>query len=539
MAEPSASVASQIIGRMILVFLLVLGHCLTGCLGGPYSPPLFSKSLDSAGSLHVRLSENAVDLYRSTPSQDMQQEADAGLGDKSHRGGRDRELSLRKLLENLTKLRRRYGTESQHMILGAADLTDENIRTTRESLDQLLTNTLYPETHYDLQSEHSLNPLRDVQSPTPFQVITHLDLISSSYSDQTQNAIKRDQTYGRSGADSYLSSFDEPVTTQKSSVNKISKYFSHDNVEIMRRERQLQEQMDMDSHGVNQKSLHMFLDSGDEDINYVDYPQNQEHGFDNHDPSDLVQDFFLTQDKKHDRRQTDYSEDSLDEELNVVAVPHENINVVAGSDLIKDIPNYNEEQEGDVNTDKQPVSVDSLIYKTVKKMESIIKKRIAQYTDFFLVDSTQSSQESISFSQTSDRDTANNAESLRETDSVIPNTGSSDVDENEEDELLSHEQQHFEHVNDVTAAVIKAVASRTVPKDAQFWMNVSTYLDSSDYLSRTRRSPDRSRKRGRPQYVHLSITYGHVMPCEHKDRFYCMNGGTCVFVGALDIKTCR
>lgn len=37
----------------------------------------------------------------------------------------------------------------------------------------------------------------------------------------------------------------------------------------------------------------------------------------------------------------------------------------------------------------------------------------------------------------------------------------------------------------------------------------------------------------------LSISYRHVQPCTYADRFYCMNGGTCVFVGALDIKTCR
>nr|KAG5692498.1 hypothetical protein BaRGS_018703 [Batillaria attramentaria] len=37
----------------------------------------------------------------------------------------------------------------------------------------------------------------------------------------------------------------------------------------------------------------------------------------------------------------------------------------------------------------------------------------------------------------------------------------------------------------------------------------------------------------------LSISYRHVQPCDYADRFYCMNGGTCVFVGALDIKTCR
>ena len=37
----------------------------------------------------------------------------------------------------------------------------------------------------------------------------------------------------------------------------------------------------------------------------------------------------------------------------------------------------------------------------------------------------------------------------------------------------------------------------------------------------------------------LDIAYTHVVPCVFADRFYCLNGGTCVFVGALDIKTCR
>ena len=31
----------------------------------------------------------------------------------------------------------------------------------------------------------------------------------------------------------------------------------------------------------------------------------------------------------------------------------------------------------------------------------------------------------------------------------------------------------------------------------------------------------------------------HTSPCNWADRFYCLNGGTCVFVHALEIKTCR
>ena len=31
----------------------------------------------------------------------------------------------------------------------------------------------------------------------------------------------------------------------------------------------------------------------------------------------------------------------------------------------------------------------------------------------------------------------------------------------------------------------------------------------------------------------------HTSPCDWSDRYYCLNGGTCVFVHALEIKTCR
>ncbi|XP_059174182.1 uncharacterized protein LOC131954481 [Physella acuta] len=69
--------------------------------------------------------------------------------------------------------------------------------------------------------------------------------------------------------------------------------------------------------------------------------------------------------------------------------------------------------------------------------------------------------------------------------------------------------------------------------------NLSTYLGASNfYLSRTRRSSPtgKKKKNGRQR---LFISFGHVSPCELKDRHFCMHGGTCVFVAALDIKTCR
>ncbi|KAK6182718.1 hypothetical protein SNE40_010339 [Patella caerulea] len=39
--------------------------------------------------------------------------------------------------------------------------------------------------------------------------------------------------------------------------------------------------------------------------------------------------------------------------------------------------------------------------------------------------------------------------------------------------------------------------------------------------------------------LELDFTYTHVVACLHSDRYYCLNGGRCVYVGALDIKTCR
>ena len=105
---------------------------------------------------------------------------------------------------------------------------------------------------------------------------------------------------------------------------------------------------------------------------------------------------------------------------------------------------------------------------------------------------------------------------------------------------------------DVMSAVVTALARGKVPEDMYFWRNVSRFLDSNAYLSRTRRSSYRSRylrrrrlySRNSSRYMArlrgmASIHYNHVRPCLRRDRYYCMNRGTCVFVAALDIKTCR
>lgn len=39
---------------------------------------------------------------------------------------------------------------------------------------------------------------------------------------------------------------------------------------------------------------------------------------------------------------------------------------------------------------------------------------------------------------------------------------------------------------------------------------------------------------------HTDVVFGaHTSPCDYADRHYCLNGGTCVFLGALEMKTCR
>lgn len=36
------------------------------------------------------------------------------------------------------------------------------------------------------------------------------------------------------------------------------------------------------------------------------------------------------------------------------------------------------------------------------------------------------------------------------------------------------------------------------------------------------------------------VVFGaHTSPCDYEDRHYCLNGGTCIFLGALEMKTCR
>ncbi len=74
--------------------------------------------------------------------------------------------------------------------------------------------------------------------------------------------------------------------------------------------------------------------------------------------------------------------------------------------------------------------------------------------------------------------------------------------------------------------------------------NVTVVMVSGKTDHRSKRSYGRMRHFNNRISPYLSngpidITYTHVVPCVYADRYYCLNGGTCVFVGALDLKTCR
>ncbi|RUS89089.1 hypothetical protein EGW08_003152 [Elysia chlorotica] len=142
--------------------------------------------------------------------------------------------------------------------------------------------------------------------------------------------------------------------------------------------------------------------------------------------------------------------------------------------------------------------------------------------------------------------------------SLVTNNHASSKDNHASTKDNSHRTQDQTTAEDdrlereVMSAVVKALSRGKVPEDMYFWRNVSRLLDSNAYLSRTRRSSYRSRYlRMRRPYVRVppsymatlqelyKISFNHVRPCYRRDRYYCMNGGNCVFVIALDIKTCR
>uniref|UniRef100_A0A0B7A7A2 EGF-like domain-containing protein n=1 Tax=Arion vulgaris TaxID=1028688 RepID=A0A0B7A7A2_9EUPU len=545
MAAPPATVAAHIIGRMLLVSFLVLGYCLTSCLGVPHRHADLSRSLDTAGSqqLVTEISDDDVSYDMFAPSEILHLGRNMGtdheLDDTSHRfhHRQDRESRLKALLNNLTKLQSRHVTDSPEI----SSQTKENSKSRNNIFgNKFWVNEHYQQTPYHHQKELSSRSRGITPSDLiPLQFVNQLDLIpySSDY-DQTRSASTSHKTklHKQRNAEAFLVISEEPVITEDN-VGKEMNNFLEDGGVLNKQSQQRTADSNTITKYTNPNSLTFFPDEADRDIpEYVVVPNIL-------DTPSFDDNTYNTKYMKYGKRDEDTTDNYSQDASNINTIPSEG-NLASGiqvgnADILAE----------DTDKSSQRLSVDSLIYKTVKQMEGIIQKKVAQYNMIYDTDSSKQLGENILLSRRSmdtDYDSSNKgskyvAALLEEanTDNFID--GNSDLTDNEEysDEQLPYQQPQQDHVDDVLAAVNKAVASRTVPRDAQFWRNVSSYLDSSDYLSRTRRSPDRKRKRNGHHFVHLSITYGHVMPCQHKDRFYCMNGGTCVFVGALDIKTCR
>ena len=148
----------------------------------------------------------------------------------------------------------------------------------------------------------------------------------------------------------------------------------------------------------------------------------------------------------------------------------------------------------------------------------------------------------------------------------LPDTNNNDINNmNEKDvleDMLKNErlssltQKLEDSYEKILNILLRATASQTVPENLDFWNKINDLLKDPVYLVRQRRSYRHHRRQHRRrqrmmrmrkfrlrmrQHIRrqLAITYGHVSPCPWRDRFYCMNGGTCVIIGDLDVKTCR
>ncbi|XP_005090820.1 uncharacterized protein LOC101848794 [Aplysia californica] len=199
-------------------------------------------------------------------------------------------------------------------------------------------------------------------------------------------------------------------------------------------------------------------------------------------------------------------------------------------------------------------SLQALIQETVHKMVERLDFNVLSHEERHHGSDVSSPPSSSSFSSSSFADTQNGGRLQDPKHQSIKAKHLGDKnslkhwEKNSTDEhFLGWQEQFEESYNRVLNALLDATVSQSVPENFEFWRNVSSILDSSIYLSRTKRRSPRRRSR-HPAFKarflqhmrrQLAINYGHVTPCEYKDRFYCMNGGTCVIIGTLDIKTCR
>lgn len=509
MGEQSPTAAAQKVDRMILVQLLVLVYSWRACIGAHHSPETVLESQDIVGHVGLlnKFSGNELESltggYHPSKHIVVQDELDNEFNSAS-RDSQIREFSLKMLLEKLAKLRHLNKKESHIKISHTARKGENANRREKNHFSETPLPISPSQTQHMYPSELLPRHDSDIRfTNDPVRTKTWSDFLSSSWVEGHKQSLPIAR---KSGAFRHLDNdlytdfllLRRPASEENEDIQTSKKNFYRLTVHKAKQELSEHDSKSKKLMNTDGRKLSKLAKSEENKISYLFTPVNYLTGKDDIEPLNLND---------------------------------ETLNAENSQSFDKRVDREEERRHDDALDGRDTETVSSLIFKAVKKMEDIVKRRVYQYDTFLTA--VQHLPDDIS--ETMEQANLSNENSTwlheREDPASIGNTQANEL-------LLPEYKLSDENVGSVVEEVIKAVTARKVPKDTRFWQKLSEYLDSSSYRSRSRRSPE-GRKRKGHRYLHLSITYGHVMPCEYKDRFYCMNGGTCVFVDALDIKTCR
>ncbi|BFZ11675.1 hypothetical protein BsWGS_14713 [Bradybaena similaris] len=492
---------------MILVHLLVLLYSWRACLGA-HSPETVLESQDIVGHLGLLTKFSGNELESLTgeyhPSKHIVVHDDVDNEfNSASRNTQIREFSLKMLLEKLAKLRYLHKKEN-HIKISHTARKGENanrrehyhFRETPMPIHPSHTQHIYPS---ELLPRHD-SDIRFTNDPV--RTKTWSDFLSSSSVEGHKQSLPFAATpdvFRHLDNDLYtdLLLLGRPATAENKDIQTNKKDFYYLTVHKGKQELSVHDSKSKKLINTDGRKFSELDKSEENKISYLFTPVNYLAGKDDTEPL--------------------YSND-------------ETLNVENSQSFDKRVDRGHERPHDDAQNGRGTDTVSSLIFKAVKKMEDIVKRQVYQYDTFLTAVQHLPDDLSETMEQANLSNENNTWLHEREYPALTGNT--------QANELLLPEHKLSDENGSVMEEVIKAVTVRKVPKDMRFWQRLSDYLDSSSYRSRSRRSPQGKKRKGH-RYVHLSITYGHVMPCEYKDRFYCMNAGTCVFVGALDIKTCR
>uniref|UniRef100_A0A2C9LLL8 EGF-like domain-containing protein n=1 Tax=Biomphalaria glabrata TaxID=6526 RepID=A0A2C9LLL8_BIOGL len=476
MGGPLASLrAAPSFARMILLIVVACGFCLTGCLGQSPSFLIGSQAVDLKG--HSGTMTHSVD-----PDQV------SGGQHPTSPGG-----NLKRLQSSTAE-----NQISIEQILSFMRLLNENLRSdthgARQSRgsDNKLTNS---------ESEiHTYNDMKQHYSPDlpEFQLFASIDLLMSELDGRDQKASTLEALMKKLGESSkgndMLRSLFSDQDTERSFQHSDKPYFSS------------VEKQEASNQNIDTESM-----SKDSDIDTNDqYLPNR------------------------DRLRTDNSfvvnseiDDSATDDMRV-------------SDTSTGLGNFRQTPLEDASFSKEDYDssrsghFNSLLHKKMLNLEHRLQKLKAEGVNNLRT--IASYRDALS-------DSLQRADNEEEEVSSYKDAeiGALDYDalENEDNFTESAPEDMSSHRRVAPTSMMEASDSGALSSDPEFWKTLSTYMDAP-YLTRIRRNAEEYKREFRQRMrARLSITYGHVMPCEYKDRFYCMNSGTCVFVGALKIKTCR